>query len=200
MTDIDRYQRENLRMECLKLAAQNDPDFSINEMKGAAEALYNYVAGADQPEPCPPDYYPEDVVPEEPAYENAFDITGKVAPLKWDSVTSTGIAQPVRTVTMEQIQNTIAEEHYLNLGEALKVSLVPNSGLALTTICVLVLKNGYTVIGQSACADPAKYDEQLGRQIAYNDAVRQVWPLLGYELKSLLSFQRQMQEVAEVRD
>lgn len=51
------------------------------------------------------------------------------------------------------------------------------------TFCVIVLKNGYTVTGQSACVDPSKYDRYMGRQIAFNDAKDKVWALLGFRLK-----------------
>lgn len=55
--------------------------------------------------------------------------------------------------------------------------------LGLLTICVLVLENGYTVTGTSACASPANFDADIGKRIARADAVRQVWPLLGYALR-----------------
>jgi hypothetical protein len=59
--------------------------------------------------------------------------------------------------------------------------------LELLTFCVLVLKNGFTVTGESACASPENYNEDIGRQIAYNNAVSKVWPLMGYELRNKLS-------------
>lgn len=62
--------------------------------------------------------------------------------------------------------------------------------LECLTICVITLKNGYTLIGKSACASPANYDEHLGRQIAYEDARKQIWALEGYLLRSKLSEQQ----------
>lgn len=50
------------------------------------------------------------------------------------------------------------------------------------TVCVMRLRNGYNVIGYSACADPSKFNRDLGESIAYADARRQVWPLLGFLL------------------
>ena len=44
------------------------------------------------------------------------------------------------------------------------------------------MKNGYQVVGQSACADPANFDKNLGLKIAFDDAVKKVWPLEGYLL------------------
>lgn len=55
--------------------------------------------------------------------------------------------------------------------------------LALLTFCVLVLRNGFTVTGESACASPENFDAELGRKIARQNAVNKVWPLMGYALK-----------------
>lgn len=61
--------------------------------------------------------------------------------------------------------------------------------LGLLTICVLVLKNGFTVTGESACASPENFDEEIGRKIARQNAVQKIWPLMGYNLKRRLSEQ-----------
>ena len=55
------------------------------------------------------------------------------------------------------------------------------------TICVLTLKNGYTIVGKSACASPENYDAELGGKIAREDARKQIWALEGYLLRSKLS-------------
>lgn len=54
------------------------------------------------------------------------------------------------------------------------------------TICILTLKNGFTVTGESACADPANYSKITGDSIAHRNAKDKMWSLLGYELKSKL--------------
>ena len=59
--------------------------------------------------------------------------------------------------------------------------------LHLLTFCVLVLKNGFTVTGESACASPENFNAEIGRKIARQNAVDKVWPLMGYALKSELS-------------
>jgi hypothetical protein len=59
--------------------------------------------------------------------------------------------------------------------------------LKCLTICVLVLRNGYTVVGKSACASRQNFDADLGRKIAREDARRQIWALEGYALKSKLA-------------
>lgn len=57
----------------------------------------------------------------------------------------------------------------------------------LITFCVLVLRNGFTVTGESACASPENFDAELGRKIARQNAVAKVWPLMGYALKQKLA-------------
>ena len=51
------------------------------------------------------------------------------------------------------------------------------------TFCILVLKNGFTVTGESACASPENFDSEIGRKIAYENARNKVWMLEGYLLK-----------------
>ena len=55
--------------------------------------------------------------------------------------------------------------------------------LSLLTFCVLVLRNGFTVTGESACASPENFDAEIGRKIARQNAINKVWPLMGYKLK-----------------
>lgn len=59
--------------------------------------------------------------------------------------------------------------------------------LGLLTFCVLVLRNGFTVTGESACASPENFDAEIGRKIARANAVQKIWPLMGYELRSKLA-------------
>lgn len=59
--------------------------------------------------------------------------------------------------------------------------------LHLLTFCVLVLSNGFTVTGQSACASSENFDAEIGRKVARANAVQQCWPLLGYALKERLA-------------
>lgn len=59
--------------------------------------------------------------------------------------------------------------------------------LGLLTICVLVLRNGFTVIGHSACASPENYNKEIGERIARENAERQIWPLLGFRLRDELA-------------
>ena len=51
------------------------------------------------------------------------------------------------------------------------------------TVCCLTLTNGFTVIGESACASPSNFDEELGRKISRVKAREKIWALEGYLLK-----------------
>ena len=61
------------------------------------------------------------------------------------------------------------------------------AALDLLTFCVLILRNGFTVTGESACASPENFNAELGRKIAKDNARAKIWPLLGYALKDRLS-------------
>lgn len=89
-------------------------------------------------------------------------------------------------VTPADIEANIACEYSFNAGSVLRNCPVHES-LGLLTFCVLVLKNGFTVTGESACASPENFDADVGRKIARANAVNKIWPLMGYELRSRLA-------------
>lgn len=93
-------------------------------------------------------------------------------------------------VTLEQLEANILDEAYFTAGSAFKNEDLKGEkyhpSMDLLTFCVLVLRNGFTVTGQAACASPENFDPEIGRRVARGDAVRQVWALMGYELRSKL--------------
>jgi len=58
--------------------------------------------------------------------------------------------------------------------------------LQLLAFCVLILRNGCTVTGESACVSPENFDAVLGQKIARENAINKAWPLMGYALKQKL--------------
>lgn len=48
------------------------------------------------------------------------------------------------------------------------------------TVCCLVLKNGFTVVGESACASPENFDKEVGELRAFQKAKAKIWELEGY--------------------
>lgn len=59
-------------------------------------------------------------------------------------------------------------------------------GLSCLTICVLVLANGRTVVGESDCASPENHHFEISKKIAREKAIDKARPLLGYELRTKL--------------
>lgn len=98
-------------------------------------------------------------------------------------IQANGLTAP--RVTPTDIEANIAGEHYFTAGDA--AGYPDDVALKLLTFCVLVLRNGFTVTGESACASPENFDAELGRKIARQNAVSRVWPLMGYALKQKLS-------------
>jgi len=88
-------------------------------------------------------------------------------------------------VTPADIDANIIDEEYFTAGEA--AMRKTGDPLHLLTFCVLVLRNGFTVTGESACASPENFDAELGRKIARQNAINKVWPLMGYELRTQLA-------------
>lgn len=103
-------------------------------------------------------------------------------------ITRKGLSAP--RVTPADIDSAVAREYYFTAWQAiaaLGMPAVPNCPTDLLTVCVLVLENGFTVIGKSACASPENFNRELGQRIAKDDAKRQMWPLLGYALRDRLA-------------
>lgn len=77
-------------------------------------------------------------------------------------------------ISPEDLDRAIKEEAYY---------VFPGSCL---TVCVLTLFNGFTVTGESACADPGNFQEDIGKTIARRNARDKIWSLLGFTLKTKL--------------
>lgn len=97
-------------------------------------------------------------------------------------------------VTKADIEAEIASEHYFTAEQGAFAAFDPPAGadvvppaLSLLTFCVLVLRNGFTVTGESACASPENFNAEIGRKIAREKAIEKVWPLLGFRLRDELS-------------
>ena len=98
-------------------------------------------------------------------------------------------------VTPADIEAEIASEHYFTAAQGMRAAFedfglpaldLQYEPLKRLTFCVLVLKNGFTVTGESACASPVNFDEEIGRKIARQNAVNKIWPLLGFSLRDAI--------------
>lgn len=105
-------------------------------------------------------------------------------------------------VTPDSIEDNIVSEHYFTARDGRRGAISDGTyvgreqtrfgeadlaALDLLTFCVLVLRNGFTVTGESACVSPENFDAEIGRKIARQNAVQKIWPLMGYALKERLS-------------
>jgi hypothetical protein len=104
-------------------------------------------------------------------------------------IVAKGLTAP--RVTPVDIEANIASEHYFTARDGCE-AVIGGGGtypvsLGLLTFCVLVLRNGFTVTGESACASPENFDAEVGRKVARANAVAKIWPLMGYSLKEKLA-------------
>lgn len=102
------------------------------------------------------------------------------------------------SVTRQDIEDAIASEQYFTAGDGVigrfddnEVSRVVSeaelNALDQITICVLFLKNGHKITGvNEGPISPENFDPQLGKTFARQKAIEQIWPLLGYQLRSAL--------------
>ena len=118
-----------------------------------------------------------------------------------NEIKAKGLTAP--RVTPADIEANIASESYFTAADGVTgssigkpgASLLPEyvtyegSPLSLLTFCVLVLRNGHTVTGESHCQDPAKFNAQTGREEARKDAVNKLWPMVVYAERERLSSQ-----------
>lgn len=79
-------------------------------------------------------------------------------------------------VTLDSMLAKIQTEQFIN------PELSP-----MLTICVLTMDNGFHVTGESCPASPANFDAELGRKLAKEAAIRKLWSLEGYLLRSQLA-------------
>jgi hypothetical protein len=89
-------------------------------------------------------------------------------------------------LTPKDIDNAIVAEYWVRASDAFK-DAPGHPALQCLTLCVLVLKNGFTVTGESACASPENFNAELGHKIARDNARAKIWALEGYLLRSKLA-------------
>ncbi|OJU89157.1 MAG: hypothetical protein BGO13_11790 [Burkholderiales bacterium 66-5] len=97
-------------------------------------------------------------------------------------------------VTPQDIEAEIASEFYFTAADGVRGESEMGTSpagraksLELLTFCVLVLKNGFTVTGESACVSPENFSAEIGRKVARQKAVEKIWPLLGFRLRDRLT-------------
>lgn len=109
-----------------------------------------------------------------------FNRAGRIPENREKNVSDKEIEQMIQEkrlnaprVTPERIEQVIAKEEYFRLTGTL-------------TVCVLTLANGFPVTGESACASPENFNEEIGNKIARENAKQKIWALEGYLLRQRL--------------
>ena len=112
-----------------------------------------------------------------------------------EEIVAKGLTAP--RITPADVEANIVGEYYFTAAQGVQAAFGEQDELTrltgahgelkLLTFCVLVLKNRFTVTGESACASPENFDPEIGRKIARENAVNKIWMLEGYLLKQRLS-------------
>lgn len=89
---------------------------------------------------------------------------------------SRAVQKTPNRVSLDSIKDKISDVEYIH-----------PAALPTMTIAVVSMANGFVVVGQAAPADPENFNPELGREYAYEDAVRKIWPLEGYALRERLA-------------
>lgn len=96
-------------------------------------------------------------------------------------------------VSLAAIEAAIERKFFFTGGEAARAfdaSTAREQAVSVLdplTICIVVMNNGFSVIGKSAPASLSNFNVALGQKLAYEDAVRQLWPLMGFALRNKLA-------------
>jgi hypothetical protein len=90
-----------------------------------------------------------------------------------NEIAAKGLTAP--RITPEHIDAQIANRHF---------DVLPGTSLMR---CVLTLKNGFQVTGESASASLENFDADIGKRLAFERARNKIWPLESYRLRSKLA-------------
>ncbi len=91
------------------------------------------------------------------------------------------------------IEANIVSEHYFTALDGVEGAAGSCNGsdsyaLGLITICVLITRNGVRLVGvNEGPVSIQNFDADMGRRMARQKAIDQLWPMLGYELRTKLA-------------
>lgn len=97
-------------------------------------------------------------------------------------------SDPEQRQAVKSIAARITTSSYASIASDIEANSngVVGPELRRLTICVLVLRNGFVVTGDSACVSMENFDAEIGRRVARQNAVNKIWPLLGFRLRDRL--------------
>jgi hypothetical protein len=106
--------------------------------------------------------------------------------------------QEAPRITLQDIEASIRSEYYFTAADGIigrsfdendtsEPTEEQYAALDMVTICVLILNNGTKIFGvNEGPVSPENFNATLGKTYARAKAIEQIWPLLGYELRSAL--------------
>lgn len=90
-------------------------------------------------------------------------------------------------VTLQDIERAIKAEYTFVASKALAGMALPAvDALKVFTMHIIVMANDFVFVGKSAPASPGNFNADLGAKFAREDAIRQIWPVMGYALRERL--------------
>jgi hypothetical protein len=89
-------------------------------------------------------------------------------------------------VTLQSMEDKIAAEYSFTLDKALDGCPLTGN-LDIFTVSVIVMQNGFIVLGESAPASSENFNAELGAKFARENAIRKLWGFEGYALREKLS-------------
>ena len=92
-------------------------------------------------------------------------------------------------ITLDYIKSQV-DHHWFTTADrciAERSKILAHEPLKRLTLCFMVMKNGFVFVGKSAPLSPANFDAGKGMTFAYEDCIRQAWPMFAFaQLQSQL--------------
>lgn len=89
---------------------------------------------------------------------------------------------------MKNLEDLIASKEFVRLG-------------CKTTVCFITLKNGFEIVGTSACVNPEDFDKEIGEKWAEKDAMDQLEKYEGYRRQDeVADKKRVLEEIEKMRE
>lgn len=103
-----------------------------------------------------------------------------------EALSAKGATHP--RVSLADMEAAIAGENWFVAGDAAAAMGQPTTdSMKLMTLYFITMRNGFVVVGKSAPASPENFDAEKGKTFAREDAIRQLWPLMGFSLRDRLA-------------
>lgn len=127
----------------------------------------------------------ESISPRAPFVEGYAPALGGAAPADIERASAALYKAP--RVTLAAMEAAILHRFDVTGSQAAGPRTEGIHQLDILSICILVLRNGFTVIGKAAPASPENFNRGYGIELAYQDAIKQMWPLFGFALKERMA-------------